>query len=227
MIMTKFNRRIQSFASILICLGFFSLSTRHGAADVNLYSESGFPNWDAFDASGVALGLDVGTLGLGGGIALRLNDTINFRVRGSYLGVTYKETRYSSDNTFDYSRVGGQVLLDLMPGARKGFRLSTGFIIQDAYVDFTAAPRGQGVGPMRMRAEYDQLAPYVGIGFGNPVLADRFFSASLDIGVLFQSYSLDRGVTASLDPELVTYIEKRLDLLNIYPVITFSFSYHF
>ena len=83
---------------------------------------------------------------------------------------------------------------------------------------------------------FDDWSPYVGIGWGNPVMPDTAFSAAIDIGIMFQTYDtmIDADGTASGTPQfeadldqLEQDIDDDLDNFEFYPVIMFSLSYHF
>lgn len=202
----------------------------------NMYDRWGRANPDAFDWSGVSLGIHGSTLGAGGEMAFHVFDWLNFRVNGHYLSLVYKTTIDSIDYDFDYTAPGGLLLLDVYPGRRGNFRFVAGLAIRDAEVSITGTPRVLGSPiPQSVRlngtAAFDSVVPYAGIGFGNTVLPNSLLMLSLDIGVLFQSYELELGSNVGISDALLQSVEEDVreyvDYLEIYPVVTLGLSYHF
>lgn len=200
------------------------------------YNEHGYPLWDAFDASGIAIGVEGGTLGPGGVIAFRVHDWLNLRVKVNAIGLSYSETLGGFNLSYDYSGQSGLFIADFYPGNRRAFRFSTGIVYQNRYIDVSVTPRvprrpdsDEAIDSIDLRADYGHFVPYFGIGAGNSVRADHRLSVFFDLGVVMQSYDFD------VPPEYediipgttIREIEKRLDLLNIYPVVSLGIIYHF
>jgi len=84
--------------------------------------------------------------------------------------------------------------------------------------------------------ESDDVAPYVGIGWGNPLTTDRRWGFTCDFGVAFTD-SPDVSIYArgGTEPEgfdeeldkLETDVEDFFDEFKLYPVIALSFFYRF
>jgi hypothetical protein len=132
-----------------------------------------------------------------------------------------------------------------------GFRLSAGAVVNDNEVSGT----GQGVpgtlleigdalfpaeevGRLEAEVTFDDVVPYLGIGWGNAVADGGGLGISLDIGVLFQGEpEADfRAVGANpliadlLDQEIAAEeqeIQDDLDQFQYYPVISLGLSYKF
>lgn len=212
------------------------------APSMQPYDARGRPNPDAFDWTGVAIGASFGSLGVGAEGTFYLLDWLNFRVTANYLSLVYKTTIDRIDYDLDLSSLGALFLLDIYPGARRNVRITMGLTVKDTEVDILGEPRGNlnlgdqtftpaQLGRLRGKAEYDIVAPYVGIGFGNAVRPDALMTFFMDVGVFFQGYDLTLNAEGSdlggVENLLKPDIEDRLDWLKIYPVVTAGISYHF
>lgn len=214
---------------------------------IHPYDERGRPNPEAFDWSGISLGIHGGTLGAGAETTVHLTPWLNFRVTGTYLSFTYKTTVDKIDYDYDLEALSARLMLDLYPARLKNFRFSIGLVVKDMDIDVSGAPNRnvmigdrvytpEEVGSLGGRASYDTFAPYLGIGFGNSVKPDALLTFSLDIGVMLHDYSFrlsSRGDGAGRDSfarDLESHqsdVEETLDWLKIYPVISFGLAYHF
>jgi len=202
------------------------------------YDEEGYPNPDAFDWTGLALGVDAGTLGLGAEVQYHITKWLNIKAAGHTMSFTYKDTFDGIDYTFDMDFTGVGLFLDLYPGPERSFRFSGGFMFQDHVIPVKGDVRGNFSDELVVngKAEFDSTAPYLGIGFGNPVKPDSALTLTFDIGVILQDYSFDLVATGpgSDNPiiqaaveETKSDVEDVLDLFTIYPVITLGLHYHF
>ncbi len=88
------------------------------------------------------------------------------------------------------------------------------------------------IGTLSGSVKIDDLAPYVGIGWGNPLTGDQRWGFTCDFGVAFAG-SPDvalsaTGMVASADLERERRdIEDELEDFKFYPVISISFFYRF
>ncbi len=211
------------------------------------YDSEGRPNPDAFEWTGFALGVKVGTLGIGADASIYLDDWVNFRANAGYLQFTYKDTIDDIDFDFDTEFLTGIFVLDFYPFADNNFRFSGGVALLNNTMDVSGTPRGTEeigdteytaaqIGTISGSVDFDPVAPYIGIGYGNPVTPDTAVSFIFDFGVIFQTYEtkLTSNGTAANDPgfqedlaSLEKDIEDELDKVKIYPVINFGVAYHF
>jgi hypothetical protein len=99
------------------------------------------------------------------------------------------------------------------------------------------------LGSLTGLVDFDSVAPYLGIGWGNAVSADKKWGFTADLGVVFQgspnidlnatlgSTAAANGVTqAQLDAEVAreeANLTDDLDDFDVYPVIAFGASYRF
>ena len=203
--------------------------------------ESGF--------AAAAAELHGGTLGFGAGITVGITEQIN--LRGTFNTFTYEFDDEASDIDYDFDLDLGSVgvLLDWHPGAG-GFRLSAGAFVNGNEVNGVGEPSGptveigdrvfptSEVGTLEADAEFDDFAPYLGIGWGNAIGRERRLGVSIDVGVLFQgepevdfrSVGANPLLQDAIDGEIATEeadIRDDLDEYDLYPVVTLGLSYRF
>ena len=188
------------------------------------------------------------TLGLGGEFTTGVTSNINARVGLNVLDVDVEEEieDVEFDMGIDLSSFSALADWYVFNGS---FRLSGGIIAMDNEIDLEArGPSGEtveigdvtydwdDVGILHGTIENDEVAPYVGIGWGNPLTTDRRWGFTCDFGVAFTSspdITIDaRGGTEppGFDEELAKLqgdIEDFFDEFKLYPVIALSFFYRF
>lgn len=181
------------------------------------------------NAMDFGIGAEVGTLGYGGTVTLQLNDRYQTRIKATTLSVTFNETIQGYDVKYNIDDWSFSFLFDIYP-TKKSFRFSLGAVsMADVYI--TSTPRNTTTFLERAhqtKADFD-LAPYIGIGFGST--NHRRVSAQMDIGIAFQSYSIDFTDNSYFIPapnnNTQNEITDKLDFLKIYPVISLSIVYGF
>jgi hypothetical protein len=142
-------------------------------------------------AQGVAITPKIGTLGYGADLTVGLGERTNLRI--GYATGEYEPEIRETDIDYDgkIELGNGNVFLDLHPGGR-GFRFSIGAIINNSDVTARSTEettivvnnrpyRVSDVGTLVGTIEFDEIAPYLGIGFGNAVRGGRV-SFSFDLG---------------------------------------------
>jgi hypothetical protein len=149
--------------------------------------------------SGVAVSGTAGTLGIGAEVTFPLAGP-RLSARLGLHGFTYSQRREASQIDYDADAKlrTGTAFLDWHPGGG-GFRLTGGAVWNGNRIDGRSRPSPTGtydiggvlvpvsvVQRLRARAEFDPVAPYAGIGWGNPAAAERRAGFSLDLGVLYQ-----------------------------------------
>ena len=217
------------------------------ANELRPYDDRGRPNPDAFDWSGVAAGVKIGTLGLGVDATFYVDDWINFRVGGNLLSFEYRDDIEDIRFDVDMDFRSLMLLADIYPFGGQSFRFTGGVAFQDNKFRVKATPTEpekigdnrytpDQIGTIRGEVEFDNVAPYLGIGVGNPVRPDTAVSFSFDFGVIFQTYdvSLAASGSAAGNPqfqndlkELEDEIRDEMNKFKIYPVISFGVTYHF
>ncbi|MBM4155525.1 MAG: hypothetical protein FJ221_10930 [Lentisphaerae bacterium] len=193
-----------------------------------------------------AVGLRLGTLGLGAEYAVGLGDYVNLRAVGHLGGFSvwgdFSDVEY--DVAVDFRNIG--LILDFHV-AQGGFRWSAGVFYNGNEYEGTATPTAnteiggmtftpRQIGTIRGDADTDELAYYAGIGFGNPVSRDGRWTVTLDLGVYIlasdPTMDLTADGTASSNPIFQAQLAEEADdvgddLPRWWPVIAFGISYRF
>ncbi|MBE9191084.1 hypothetical protein IQ230_12110 [Gloeocapsopsis crepidinum LEGE 06123] len=207
--------------------------------------------------SGFALGGKVSTLGVGiegvGAISPNLNGRLGF----NYLGFSDGFTESNIDYDGDLQLLNATGMLDWFPSSTSGFRVTGGLIYQNNRVDAIARPAevleiGGIEFPLAVVGQLEgsltfpnTIAPYIGIGYGNPVSRGSAFSFNIDLGVLFPgSPQADLQATGpgadliggipilnNLLEDAIAQeeqdIEDNVSWLGVYPVLSIGVSYQF
>ncbi len=185
------------------------------------------------------------TLGLGGEFTGAVTSNINARIGFNKLDFDFDDKEIDDieyDLDIDFSSysalVDGYAFND-------SFRISGGIISMDHEFEMDARPTNNErigdniytpteIGTLFGSIEIDQLAPYVGIGWGNPLTHSRRWGFTCDFGVAFinppdVSLSATR-TTSGLEEDLAKErdeIEDDMDKFKFYPVIAINFFYRF
>lgn len=215
----------------------------------------------------IAGGVRLGTLGYGVEGTFGVKEWLNVRVPLSVLSYsdTLDEDDVEYDGELDFSTIG--VLLDYHP-FKGTFHLSAGLMSNGNEVNMKASDStgneeyelGDATytsdpdDPLTLTGglSFDSLSPYVGLGWGNPILGRSNWYFKFELGALFQG-SASVGLTASgsavntqnqssfdvngsspeaqafrenLEAERMT-LEDDLSDFDIYPVVSFSLGYRF
>ena len=188
-----------------------------------------------------------GTLGLGGELTHRIATDINTRVGFNMLDYSFDDDVAGIDYDFGLHLRSFSALVDwhIFDGP---FRITGGVLPMnnefdlEAFVNqnitigdniYTAAEAGTLSG----RVDIQGLAPYIGIGWGNPVGRGRRWGFYSDIGVAFASAPdvvLRSNGTMAGDPTFQIDLAKEerdieddLDDLEIYPVLSLGLYIRF
>jgi hypothetical protein len=206
-------------------------------------------DWDDSDNPPYfALAGRVGTLGPGLDLTVGMASWINARVGGNFLRVKHGGSIKDVDYNMDIKLASLPMLLDIHP-FRNEFRITGGVLYNRNEGDLDAkTDRKVKIGDREY--ELDQLstlngdvrfkrwAPYIGLGFGNPVLdADKRWGFVFDLGIMIQGRPdvtlTARGpVLGEIDfpANLIVEedkVQKEANKLRVYPVLSFGISYQF
>lgn len=88
------------------------------------------------------------------------------------------------------------------------------------------------LGTMNANISFNKIAPYIGIGFGNPTAGSRGLGFSFDIGTIYQGapkakLSATGLIEPSASPEQQEKFENNLSWFKWYPVLSFGITYKF
>jgi len=154
------------------------------------------PVVDTIVDSKYAVGVKVGTLGLGLDISRSITDKLNLRFNIN--GATYSDTGTESDVEYDYDldMITAGLLLDYYP-MESEFRLSAGAYYNGNEFALTGKPTTAGtfdingvtyttadLGSLKGTVDFDEFAPYIGIGWGNST-KKAGWGFSVDVGLMY------------------------------------------
>lgn len=201
-----------------------------------------------------AFGVRAGTPGAGVELTTGLASRIDLRLAlagwDQDLTVTTDDVRY--DGTLELRHA--LALLDWHP-AGGVFRLTAGVAFNEDALDATASvvelvadevpdlPPGLDLGVLRGHAEGDQVAPYLGFGWGDPLGGDGGWSFAFDVGAIRLgspdvSLELDTPLPVDSIPGLRELVDEFLAAeeaalreevgdYDLLPVVSFSVGYRF
>lgn len=220
----------------------------------------------ALAAVPVGATLKVGTQGVGADVTAGINAKFNARVNLNYFSFNIpaseddnKDNNENNNGNNDGNKNedgGGSIspklglmtigaLLDWHPWAQ-GFRLSAGLYLNKNKIDLTADvgdtveinDREYSLSDLRGRVDFNTLAPYLGLGYGNAVGSNGRWHFSCDVGVMFQGTPKvdlqatigDPALQAQLDADIkeeAKKIEDDLAGFKYYPVVSLGVAYLF
>jgi len=196
-----------------------------------------------FAASGKA-----STLGLGGEFTTAVASNINARVGFNKLDLDFDDKEIDDieyDLGLDFRSFSA--LLDWYV-FNDSFRISGGIISMDHEFDLDGRPTANEqigdtsytpaeIGTLSGSVEVDDVAPYVGIGWGNPLTHNERWGFTCDFGVAFTNspdVALSANGSLASNPAFQADMAKErdemeddLDSFKFYPVIAVSFFYRF
>ncbi len=196
-------------------------------------------------AGGVGLTVKAGTLGGGLEATIGASDYLGFRfgVNMMNAGPSLSQDEGTIKTDLDWLSYGALVDLHLFGG---GFRISGGGLINKNKFKMTADltksvelnNQEYYLDSLDGQVTFSELAPYVGIGYGNAVGADGRWHFSCDFGVMFQGSPTVSASAKASDPAIQPYVDEALaaevadiqddaNAFKYYPVISVGVSYRF
>lgn len=197
--------------------------------------------------------LDIGTTGLGAHLVSPITPTVNGRIGFNAFNYTYSSSTANANYDFKLKAQTIDLLADWYPSAN-GFHVTGGLIFNGNKIDMRGKPNNAGnftfqgntyasaqAGSVVGRADFRSTAPYLGIGFGNPMTnAAGGWGFTSDLGAMFQGSPnttlRSEGCTASaatcaqLASDLVlenARLRDKVKNANVYPVLRIGASYRF
>ena len=196
-------------------------------------------------AMGVGVSAKAGTLGLGADLTIGLCDYLG--IRGTINGLTY-----NYNEAFDEANIDADLQL-LTYGAildwhvfGGGFRISIGALVNDNRIDLSADPNepleldgvSYDIASFTGTVAFDEIAPYVGFGYGNAAGDDGRWHFSCDFGVLYQGDPQVSAMAVAKNPVIQSALDaavenERADIEDDisyggwYPVIAVGVSFRF
>ena len=199
---------------------------------------------DSFSKYAVAL--KGGTLG--GGLEVTTNITSNVNARVGVNAFNYSTSGVEEDIDYDIKLklLTFEVLADYHPFETSNFRLTGGVMYNGNKLEMNAKPSVAGldigdtnynstqISNLDVTVDFNDIAPYVGIGFGNAVKSAGFNFVA-DLGVIFQGTPKSEiSVTGTAANAAAADIAKEqadlddaLGSFKVYPVLAVGLSYRF
>jgi len=200
------------------------------------------------DTGDIALGAKIGTLGIGAEMTIGLLPHLNARVGLNGFTYNYDRKIDEIDYDFDLNLFSGVLLAD-WHFLGSAFRLSAGLVLNQNELDLKArtdddyfiiddvAYSVEDVGDLNGTIDFNDISPYLGIGWGNAVGENKRLCFFIDLGVLFQgSPQAEMSATGPIqsDPEFQRHlkneekeIEDETENFKVYPVIAIGIAYKF
>jgi len=194
-----------------------------------------------------AIGAKAGTLGIGGELTTSLLPDVHLRGGVQGLGFDFQAEFGDIDYDVDVDLFNPMLVLDWYPFSGK-FRVSAGIVFNnsDIRLDATSSQpieiggsvyNPADIGSIRGESDFDGVAPYIGIGFGNPLSSDGRWGFMTEAGVAFigsPNVKLRATGPFANNPALLAdlaqeeeQIEDDLDAIRIYPVLSMALYYRF
>lgn len=198
----------------------------------------------------VALGIKAGTLGIGLELTMEAMKNVNLRFGGNYFKLSTEIEVEDNDYDLDLKLNSYTALADWFV-ADGNFRLTAGAFINENGLNGVALPSNtyeigdtvytaDQVGVLSAQVDFATVAPYIGIGWGNPLSDDTDLSFMADLGIMFAGKPrldiMSTGGVLSNDPTLQANIEQaeqdfrdtdEISLLRFYPVVSVGLNYRF
>lgn len=205
-------------------------------------------------AAEVAAGLHAGTLGLGAEISFGFTRGVVGRLAVAAWDHDFDLTAGGIDYSGDLELRNLAALVDLHPGGG-AFHFTLGAVLNDNRLFATAPlralledelgqlpiPPGIDLGILRGTATGETLAPYAGLGWGNPIAAG--WSLRFDLGVAYLGspdvrLEVDTPIPVDQLPggrplldrllaEQQAELEAEVEDAELYPVVAFALSWRF
>lgn len=198
-------------------------------------------------AGDVAIGVKASTLGISGEVVANVVPALvnaRLQVNGFNYDTTTSGTDFTTDASLKLFSVGA--IADYYPFAGK-FRVSGGVYYNANKINITGVPTAAGtftfngvtytaaqVGTVNGAIDFNKVAPYVGIGWGDSVSEGSPLGFSFELGALYQGSAKGKLTTSGNVPGLAADVEaERVKLENdlksykIYPVISLGVNYRF
>lgn len=191
---------------------------------------------------GFAITGGVSSLGIGGGIVKRMSSKLNLRIGFHKFDYEYSDTDATKDMYFEATVNLNSVstFVDWYPAAGR-FHFSTGFMVNnnkagllvkstETYEFGSTVYSADEAGVLEGVMSFDKLAPYIGIGWGNPVAFNKRLGFVFDIGAFYQnSPHVDFEATGLISPtsDQDVIVEESLEGWKAYGVVSLGLTYRF
>jgi hypothetical protein len=196
---------------------------------------------------GLAVSGKAGTLGLGGDLTAGITSNVNARVGINAGSLSFQGTPEDVEYDVDLDFLSFPALVDWHV-FDDSFRISAGVLINQNEIGLLAIPTSPvniggieytpaEIGTLSGGVDFEPVAPYIGIGWGNALDPYKKWGFTCDFGVAYThspNVALTANGTAASDPTFqdalereVNAIEDKLSNYKFYPVISIGLYYRF
>ncbi len=201
------------------------------------------------NAINFALGAQGGTPGLGLNATLGISKKVNARGVINLFQYNFDENEGGIDSELDLDLNSFGALIDWHP-VGGSFRISGGVFANGNEISGTGRGtpgttvefgdlvfNADEIGTVSTKIDFDSVAPYLGVGWGNAV-GDGRWAFTIDIGVYFQgnpdvlivTSEVDPGIAAQVAAEITNAeaeLEDEIENLDLYPYLSLGFAFKF
>jgi len=199
--------------------------------------------------SNASIDVRAATTGFGVEVAKLLTGHLGARLGGSFF--SWSTNKSQSDISYDASLKlhTFTALLDLFPGRRGSFHVTTGLVTNPLTISATGIPAASdsfringkeysasAVGTLTAQGKFPGASPYLGLGFGTPANEHKGLKFLFDFGAVLGKPKIFLNATgADSIPQLAADIQTQQaqtqhdvrKVLKVYPVLSFGFGYRF
>jgi len=233
------------------------------ATTISLILASGLSATEGFD--NISVGSQVGIFGLGANVKYKINEQFGVKAGFDMFSVSDYEVEDEETYTkynFDLKLQDFMIIGDYHPW-KGSFKTSAGIIVNSSSLDGEVTPSlsqefkfqdrtysTDDIAKVNTKADFDPVAPYVGIGWDTSFNKEKGFGFTFDIGVIFQGsaqidYNVDykelinptpeeelardiiiNDINKDLEKEKIS-LQKELDKYELLPYISIGFNYKF
>lgn len=194
----------------------------------------------------------IGTLGLGVEVTKAFSESITGRIGLNGANYDSNMTESNIDYDFNFKFQSVKAMVDWYPSQGE-FRGSLGLAYNNNQLDYSANPTGNtyeingvtyntaDIGSLNGNISFNKLAPYIGIGWGNPVAKGKDWGFVLDVGLLYAGApevtmnvtcgaALSAATCTNLTNDVAAErleLESEISSLKWYPVISVGISKKF
>ena len=189
-----------------------------------------------------ATALKISTFGGNLEVYRSFGDQFNAHIGFNYFGLKQdlEETDFTAEATVGLMAISA--LGDYFPFESSSFKITAGLFFNLNEIDAIITPMEQTVGgdiytledlgTMDANIKFNPIAPYIGLGFGNPTYGTSGFGFVFDIGTMYQGGSIvDLTAEGLLEPTAAEdqekLIEDNLSWFEWYPVVSLGITYKF
>jgi hypothetical protein len=198
-------------------------------------------------AQNFSVGLKASTLGAGIEAETSFSDTFGGRVGINYFEYDFNGTKDDIDYDFDVTLLSVSALLDWHP-FKGSFRVSGGVMYNGNDIDADARSsatyeignttyQASQVGNLTGDIDFNDVAPYAGIGWDTSFGKSGRFGLLVDLGVMYQGspevdFTANGPISASqaFQNDLASEeenLQNDIDEYEYYPVVSIGFAYRF